>query len=336
MKKFFFVFIPVFLVVIVLGGFLIIKNPNRKFPLLSPISNQKTVEEKVEEYPLKKYQFQQLKKRLPQISEIKKEKLLFPNNNFNSYLFSYQSENRKITGLMNLPNVVNKNKLPVVLMLRGWVDPAQYQTGIGTQRAGEVFAENGYLTFAPDYLGYGESDMPPNDVWEERFLRIVTVVDLLESIKKFDRVDPNRIFVWAHSNGGLTALQLLELTGESLPTTLWAPVSQFFPYDVLYYTFEFDDKGKTLRKNLAELEEKYDINNFSYDEFLDWIDAPVQIHQGLNDPYIPVWWSDKLAEQLEQVENQVNYYKYPGAGHNMEGSWDLVVRRDLLFFNEHH
>ena len=127
-------------------------------------------------------------------------------------------------------------------------------------------------------------------------------------------------------------MSVLEISQENYPTTLWAPVSQFFPYDILYYTDEFDDKGKALRQSLAEFEKDYDVSKYSFDEHLDWIQAPVLIHQGTKDESIPVKWSDNLVARLKKLEKEVGYYLYSGADHNFKGAWQTVVQRDLRFF----
>jgi len=302
------------------------KEPGK---IISPLGSLKK-EPKPTAKPLEKYSFENLKKRQGKKSKLKLEKVLKQENKFTSYLFSYTSEKRKITGLANIPQ--GSGPFPVVVMLRGYVDQQDYQTGVGTQRGGEFFSNNGFITLAPDFLGYGGSDMPPNNVWEERFLRPLTVIDLLASISSLDKADQEKIALWGHSNGGMIALAVLEITGEDYPTCLWAPVSQFFPYDILYYTYEFDDKGKALRKNLAELEKEYDVNNYSFDEYLDWIKAPIQIHQGAADQYIPLEWSKNLTEKLKEKEIKAELYTYPNTDHHLQGSWNKVVQRNLYFW----
>ncbi len=304
----------------------------QKNGLLSPITSLKRSPQPTPK-PLEKYEFERLKQRGGSAGQITLERVLKEEDKFTSWLFSYKSEERKITGLANIPN--NKTKNPVIVMLRGYVDQEIYQTGVGTQRAGEIYAQNGFLTLAPDFLGYGESDMPPDNVWEERFLRQVTVLDLLASIKSLSQADEEKVGLWGHSNGGLIALTALELSGKNYPTTLWAPVSQFFPYDILYYTYEFDDKGRALRKSLAEFEADYETKKYSLDEYFDWIKAPIQVHQGTADPYIPLSWSQNLVQTLTGLKKEAVLYIYQGADHNLSGAWDNVVLEDINFFNSH-
>jgi dipeptidyl aminopeptidase/acylaminoacyl peptidase len=308
-------------------------NKNTPIGFLSPLGSSGKQPKK--EKPLLKYTFQNLKNRGGIPRQIKLEKVINQENDFTAYLFSYQSEGKRITGVAHIPNKVGK--LPVIVMIRGYVDQDQYQSGVGTTPAAQVYSANGFITLAPDFLGYGESDLPPqsDNIWEERFMRPLEVMDLLASVGNLPQADPNKIFLWGHSNGGMIALSVLEISGASYPTTLWAPVSQFFPYDVLYYTFESDDKGKFLRKSLADFEKDYDVNDFSIDEYWSWIKAPVQVHQGLSDAYIPLSWSENLVSKLKEAGNEVTFYIYPDTDHQMRPVWDTVVQRDLAFFNKY-
>src|SRR4030043_219471 len=97
-------------------------------------------------------------------------------------LFFVPNQNgQKVTGMANLPK--RQGKLPVIVMLRGYADDEIYFTGLGTRKSAGVFAENGFLTLAPDFLGFGGSETCSADILEARFERPVTVLNLLASIK---------------------------------------------------------------------------------------------------------------------------------------------------------
>ncbi|NLJ48022.1 MAG: prolyl oligopeptidase family serine peptidase, partial [Candidatus Atribacteria bacterium] len=145
--------------------------------------------------------------------------------------------------------------------------------------------------------------------------------------------DSSRIYMWAHSNGGQIALSVLEISQAKIPTTLWAPVSKPFPYSILYYTDEFDDYCKALLLELAKLEQDYDVNNFSISEYVDRIKAPIAIRQGTADIEVPLQWSDELVQNLKDHKIEVEYNVYPAADHNMLGSWEKAIERDIRFFN---
>lgn len=250
--------------------------------------------------------------------------------------FYYWVDGKKISGQIKKPGgSVPPNGWPVVVMLRGYVDKEIYRPGIGTERAAAVFAKNGYVTLAPDFLGYGESDPAfPNNL-EDRFFHPVEVLQLVASLPNLDFVDPAKAAIWGHSNGGQIGLSVLEISGKNYPASLWAPVSKPFPYSILYYTDEADDHGKALRKVVAGFEALYNADEFSIDEFYPWIKAPIQIHQGTSDEAVPLKWSEALEKNLLDSDKEVRLYVYPGADHNLAGgdnAWNLAMQRSLAHF----
>jgi len=244
---------------------------------------------------------------------------------------------KTISGQVNIPKAqdnLNK-KYPLILMLRGYIDKDTFVTGDGTRRAGEVFAENGYITVAPDFLGYGTSDSESGNIFETRFQTYTTVLSLIKSLDQIAEWDKKNLFIWAHSNGGHVALTILEITGAEIPTSLWAPVSKPFPYSVLYYTDQSVDNGKLIRTELNKFEKSNDPEKYSLTNYFDKINAPLQIQQGDADDAVPITWSNTLVQKLEDLDINVTYYTYNGTDHNMRPTWDLVVDRDLIFFKKY-
>jgi dipeptidyl aminopeptidase/acylaminoacyl peptidase len=295
--------------------------------------------------PLEKYTIENLAEVEIEPGIIELENEVTEEDNYSSYVFSFEfapaltnGELRKTTGTLNLPSA--NGLFPLVLMLRGYVDQEIYRSGMGTERAAQVFANNGFITIAPDFLGYAGSDVEAGDIFEARFQTYTTVLSLLQTLKhpSFTKAtegkwDGKNVFLWGHSNGGQIALTVLEITGAQYPTALWAPVSKSFPYSVLYYTDESEDKGKLIRRELAKFEELYDVELYSIDNYFERINAPLQIHQGTADNAVPLEWGNELADTLFNLNLDLDYFTYPGADHNMVPSWDTVVSRDVAFFN---
>jgi len=102
----------------------------------------------------------------------------------------------------------------------------------------------------------------------------------------------------------------------------------------LYYTYDWDDRGKELRKVIAEWERNYDAEKYSVERYWDWITTPIQIHQGTADGAVPVGWSDEVVDVWEELGLDVTYYRYSGADHNLRPAWDSVVARDVEWFAE--
>lgn len=310
--------------------------------------------------PYEKFSIDNLQKATftPGIFKIEKE--LGSEKEYTSYLFSYTfnpevitETTKTTTGQINIPK--GEGPFPIVLMFRGYVDQTVYSTGTGTRPAAKYFAEHGFITIAPDFLGYGGSDREAGNIFETRFQTYTTAISLLKAIEQFKSnaelvkvnseitnsrlltthlLNYSSIDLWAHSNGGQIALTTLAVTGASHPTVLWAPASKPFPYVVLYFTDESDDGGKFIRRELAKFEETYDVDKYSYVNYLDNIKAPIQLHQGSADAAVPIAWNNELNAKLKSKEKDVTYFTYPGADHNLRPDWDTVIERDVEFFNK--
>lgn len=315
-------------VFLVSAGFLVYLT---RLPLRSPVSSLA-----VTEYHriLDKYSFSRLQSRTYQPTQITLKRVIVKKPEYTAYLFSFLSDGKSITGQLNLPHTSGKK--PVIVMIRGFVDKDQYKTGVGTRPAAEYFAQHGYITIAPDFLGYGESDQESSDVFESRFGKPVTVLNLLASIQTLQQADPKRIGLWGHSNGGQIAISVLEISKQPYPTTLWAPVTMKFPDSILQFVDELPDKGEYLRGQLDIFHERYVDVDYSIDQYLDGITAPLQLHQGTQDESVPVSWSLAFVEKLKALKKQVTYFQYQGENHNFgRGQWSMVVQRDLAFFARH-
>jgi len=310
-----------------------LKKENR---FISPLAR-----ETEKSLPLAKYEFEALSERGFLGSQIKLEEVIKEEENYTSYLFSFISDGKKVTGQANIPKGnPSAGGFPVVLMLRGYADDEIYFTGLGTRKAAGVFAENGFISLAPDFLGFGGSDSSSSDILEARFERPVTILNLLASIESLEKADKQKIAMWGHSNGGQIALSVLEICQEKIPTTLWAPVTKGFPEAILAYMGEVpeDEEEKKLwlevKEKINDFTKEYNPAKFSIDAYFDRISAPLQVHQGGGDTLVPIEWSDEFVEKLKNLDKEVLYFTYPGDDHNLSQNWDLVVSRDLSFFKE--
>lgn len=343
-------------------SFLIGWQSNNRFTLYFKTKTKEIIPQ-IKENPLTKYQFENLASSEIKPGKIVLDKILSEGEDFTSYHFILEfspipgkSEIKKTSGLINIPNNQNQSlNLPIIVMFRGYVDQNIYQTGTGTKRAGEYFSKNGFITIALDFLGYGESDNEAQNIFESRFQTYTTALSLLKTLELLpnhneylnirDEIDQKDIilqkfisysdlFLWGHSNGGQIALTILEITQKEYPTSLWAPVSKPFPYSILYYTDESEDRGKLIRSELSKFEEDYDVEKFSLDNYLGKIKAPIQIHQGSADNTVPVTWTQELCSKLKKLDIDTNCLYYQGADHNLSPSWNTVINRDLEFFQK--
>lgn len=302
--------------------------------------------------PLLSYTFENLKKTIFSKSEIALGPIVNKSSDFYSQMFYFSTPKSpgntstlKVSGLINIPQ--KPGNYPVIVMFRGYVPRETYKSGIGSQPSAQVFAKNGFITLSLDFLGYAESASPSADSFEERFQTYTTALTLLSSLTNLNTgldasysgnitADLTKVGLWGHSNGGHIALSVLAVSGAIYPTVLWAPVSQGFPYSILYYTDEYDDGGKALRKVLFRFEEDYDTDMFSPSRYYSWIKAPIEIDQGLDDREVLPWWSLDLAKTLKKNNTDVTYLTYPNADHNLlPGGWTTAVENSVTFYKDH-
>ena len=311
------------------------------------IQNPKGVEEitqtRIIERPLEKYAIENLANTTWKTGTFDITEILSEEDDYTSHLFRFRfvpeisgGNFKTTTGVMNLPKG-GAEKFPLILLMRGYVDQKTYTSGMGSKNAAAYFSQNGFMTIAPDFLGYAGSDSEAGNIFESRFQTYVTAVSLLRSIEGgiLEKYwDGKNILIWAHSNGGQVALVTLEVTGASYPTVLWAPVSKPFPYSVLYYTDESADRGKLIRSELSKFENLYDTEKYSPDNFYDKINAPIRIHQGTADDAVPLPWSNSLVTKLKSLGKDAVLIKHYGADHNLRPSWDTAIEQSLKFFVE--
>lgn len=301
--------------------------------------------------PLAVYEFENLSKISFTPSPIVLDAVISETPLYRQQLFHFSfaprpgdSTKKTVTGVINVPKA--EGSYPVLLMMRGYAPAETYKPGIGTQPSASVFASHGYITIAPDFLGFGGSDVRSTDAYESRFQTYTTALSLLASLPNVNdalnasysgriKADIAKIGMWGHSNGGHIVLSTLAISRANYPTVLWAPVSKSFPYSVLAYTDEDDDGGKEHRGELAGFEMLYDTHLFDPAAYYDRIRAPLQIHQGTADVEVPFWWSDDLVRTLKKNGNDVDYHMYPGSDHNLRPAWNDVVKKSLSFYDTH-
>jgi dipeptidyl aminopeptidase/acylaminoacyl peptidase len=315
------------IVAVAIGIFFLFKQSTA---VISPLG-------KITEKPLDKYTITALSARVFSPGPIILDEVTATTSAYTVYTFHYVADGKKVTGVAHIPKDASpEHKASVIVQFRGYVDKTQYFPGDGTQHSAEVFAQNGFISLAPDFLGYGGSDASSPDAFEDRFLTYTTALNLFASVATLPIADASRVGIWGHSNGGQIALTVTEILHRPVPTVLWAPVSKPFPYSILYYTDDIPDHGKALRLVLSKFEKDYDVELYSLTNYLGNIKGPLQIQQGSADVEVPQLWSDTLVKALNASGSaSINYFVYPGADHNMTGAWNTVVARDVEFFKKY-
>jgi len=251
--------------------------------------------------------------------------------NFETREIRFKSDNKYISGMINYFN--DNKKHGIIIMIRGYSPKENYYVGSGTWKVADELARQlpGFATISIDFLGYGNSDSDSADVLEARFHKVVEVLDLIESVKQLSWVDKNKIGIWAHSNGGQIALSVLEITGEQYPTILWAPMTNPFPQSLIDTADEGEERQKAT--DFVNLFLKYyDGRRYAFENYYEWIQAPILIQQGTADSQVKVEWQQDVVSKLKLLNKNVELVIYDGADHNMKGGWDEAVERDVNWY----
>jgi len=322
--------------VLVFGGTLVFDLYRGDKGIVSPIVSSLKSRSSTKEDKYSQYSFEALSTREFASGKINLGAVTKKEKNFTTDVFTYQSDGKTISGMANIPS--GTGKFPVIILLRGYADRKYYHIGLGTEKSANFLAENGFLTLAPDFLGYGYSDWEDQDILLARFYRPVEVLNLLASLENLPQADSGRIGLWGHSNGGQVALSILEITGKPYPTSLWAPVSLGFPECVLTYLGTQEEVGNPVKEKVDEFLKNNDPKKYSITEYFNKIKAPFVVHQATADELIKTQWTKDLVKKLQEQGNEVNLYLYSRENHNFnryEETGDLLRQRDLEFFQKH-
>ncbi|MCB0034971.1 MAG: alpha/beta fold hydrolase, partial [Anaerolineales bacterium] len=139
---------------------------------------------------------------------------------FTQSYIDYPSDGLTITGMMHVP--VGEGPFPVLILLHGFAPRESYWSGWGTWQAAEYFAQQGYITIAPDLRSWGESDSGPS-LFQTGLVR--DVLNLIGALESLPQADPSRVGLWGHSMGGGITTKVITVDSRVSAAVLYAPNS---------------------------------------------------------------------------------------------------------------
>ncbi len=97
--------------------------------------------------PLNEYSLSNLKSYDYQFSQLELTQAITQTDDFYTYLFSYQTMGKNMTGVINIPSQAkadnySQKEFPVIIMVRGYATKEQYYPGFGTNHAAQTLAKN--------------------------------------------------------------------------------------------------------------------------------------------------------------------------------------------------
>lgn len=279
-------------------------------------------------------------------SELFIEQTLSPGSNYKRYIASYKSEGLKIYGLLTVPNgQAPVSGWPAIIFNHGFIPPLQYRTTERYIAYTDGFSLAGYVLFRPDYRGHGNSEGAASGAYGSNGYT-VDVLNALNSVKKLDYINPEKIGMWGHSLGGFITLRSMVVLKDIKAGVIWAGVVG--SYEDLFLRWRRrnnpsttpSSRGGSWRQQLtAEFgypEKNPEFwNSLSANHFLNDISGPLSLHHATADTSVPVEFSQKLNADLKNIGQTVEYYEYKGSDHNISSGFSLAMQRSVAFFDKY-
>ena len=304
------------------------------------ISNSSLEDESVKEIPASPLAIEALRAREYPGSQLVIEQTLEPGANYQRYIAYYTSDGFRIYGLLTVPNeTMPEGGYPAILFLHGYIPPDTYVTTADYVATQDGLARSGFLTFKPDMRGHGRSEGEATGAhFSETY--VVDSLNALSALEEYDLVNPERIGIWGHSNGGLIGLRMITVTDKAKAAVFWAGVVGSY-VDMLE---TYIPRISFLQRLSPPVIEEFSLpsenpeywNMIDPFYYLDDITTPVQLHHGNSDSSVPVELSISLYNALLAASKEVELFQYPGMDHNFFGeAFNEAMSRTVEFFKKH-
>ncbi len=276
-------------------------------------------------------------------SDLVIEQTLTPGVNYDRYIASHQSEGLTIYGLLTVPRGERPEPgWPIILLNHGYIPPSVYRTAERYVAYQDAFARNGYITFKSDYRGHGDSEGDPSGGSRGPGYT-VDVLNAVASLQRHPDADPERVGMWGHSMGGGIILRAMVVSDAIDAGVIWAGT-------VATYEETYQDRPRWVGAEDTPLAEQPRVGLFAYGMFdeapefwaaidpityLSDLSGPVQIHHATGDQSVPVAWSERLYERLQNAGQTAELFLYQGDNHNISANFSTAAQRSIEFFDRH-
>jgi dipeptidyl aminopeptidase/acylaminoacyl peptidase len=283
-------------------------------------------------------------------SDLSIEKKLDSDGNYDKYIASYLSENLKIYGLLTIPRGIKPSSgWPTIVFNHGYIRPNQYRTTGYYIPYIRSLSNAGYIVFMPDYRGHDKSDGEPDSQYFSPSYTI-DALNAMYSLRGFKDVNPERIGMWGHSDGGNVIMRAITARPNDIKVAvIWggvmAPYKELtsnWQLKVAYQQPEYDLKIEN--KNRDELLAEYGSPSVNIKfwsaidplEFLSETNTPIQLHAGEKDEEVPIEYSQNLHDKLLSLNKISEFYIYPNGDHNIiNPNYHLAMQRTIEFFDRY-
>lgn len=236
-------------------------------------------------------------------------------------------EGMDIYGMAHIPTGVD-GKMPAVIL--------SHELGATLDRVkgyGEALAEAGYVTVCFDFCGGGYGSRSDGNVLDMSVLTEKADLEAaLEEVRGWDFVDVDSIYLMGNSQGGVvTAMTAAEHRDEIRAVVLVYPA--FCIYDDVHEMFDSPEEIPETHRLLGMLlGQRYFLDTWDQEPYalIQEYGKDILLIHGSRDSIVPLPYSDKLTETVENVE----YHVIQGADHGFLGKdFALAVSYITNFLN---
>jgi fermentation-respiration switch protein FrsA (DUF1100 family) len=278
-------------------------------------------------------------------SDIVIEDELEPGANYHRYYASYLSEGLKIYALLTVPyGEKPAGGWPAIVFNHGYIPPTVYRTTERYVAYVDRLARAGYIVFRIDYRGNDRSEGVASGAYGSPGYTI-DVLNAVASIKRFPMANPQKVGMWGHSMGGFLTLRAMVISPDIKAGVIWAGVVGSYA-DMLYNWRRAGPTPTPLptpRGWRSDWIKEYGTpdqnpqfwDSISATSYLPDLSGPLQLDHGTADEEVPLAFSEKLAQEVQDAGGTVELYTYDGDNHNISKWFSLAMDRTVEFFDRY-
>ncbi len=333
-------------VLAVFGFFLVRRNSNQTTDnqITRPIKTRKSQPPSPTAFPFQEMTIPFLQNRDYQ-SQLGELDQISENNDFTSYLTSYQSDGLKINALLTRPQGEQpQGGWPAIVFIHGYIPPQNYQTREKYNDYVNYLAENNFVVFKIDLRGHGNSQGTPSGAYYSSDY-IIDTLNAYSALQNTGFVNPNKIGLWGHSMAGNIVFRSMTANPDIKAGVIWS--GTVFTYDDFqeygidddsYQPPDEDSPRRERRQELFDTYGRYDQNSDFWSKvtpvnYLDDINGAIQFHHATNDNVTSIEYSRNINTILKEKNISSQLYEYSQGGHNLVSpAFSTAMQRTVEFY----
>ncbi len=216
-------------------------------------------------------------------------KYTYKEGKYTMHELTFKRDGLKIYGQLYLPE--GTGKFPVIVICHGLGGTYKWELDVA-----KGFARFGVAAYCFDFIGGGPECMSDGTMKDMTVLTEAADLEaVLDGITKRDDIDPDNVFLWGESQGGL----IETIVAARRPEQIKAMIALFPGYVIGDFCQKYLDGDpefvKAVESNAIPVGEQYMKDAVSFDiyEMIPKITCPVTIFHGAGDPVVPLEYSER-------------------------------------------